>query len=64
MAKINKDLVKIGVEIKSCKSCGKVEVVRCKDCKYWENIDNVRGACSFLMDFAPSNFYCGYGEAE
>ena len=34
MAKINKDSLKIGAELKLCKDCDRVEVVRCVHCQH------------------------------
>jgi hypothetical protein len=41
-----------------------VEVVRCKDCKYWQQVNAERHACykiGFEMDYDE---YCSYGERK
>lgn len=41
-----------------------VEVVRCKDCKYWKQVTAERHACcmiGFEMDYDE---YCSYGERK
>ena len=41
-----------------------VEVVRCKDCKYWqESVDGVSKWCPLLMDKeTKADDFCSYGE--
>lgn len=36
-----------------------VEVVRCKDCRYWSD-----GFCSLRMDSVRQKDFCSYGERE
>ena len=41
-----------------------VEVIRCKDCKHWKQVNAERHACyklGFEMDYDE---YCSYGEAK
>ena len=51
-------------EIKNFPNADVVEVVRCKDCKYWKQVTAERHACcmiGFEMDYDE---YCSYGERK
>jgi hypothetical protein len=64
MAEVNKDFLKIGVDIKKCKDCDKVEVVRCKDCLYWENGKDYEPYCNHfgnMMTDTKADDFCSYG---
>lgn len=53
--------------IKGLPSADVVEVVRCKDCKYWEETLNGKGYCKDIIGFGrwwKGNDYCSYGERE
>lgn len=43
-----------------------VEVVRCKDCKYW--YDNkpgrILGKCAYIKQVTPEFTFCGYGKRK
>lgn len=42
-----------------------VEVVRCKDCKYWTRVSRASGKCPFMIGenrYAFVNHYCSCGE--
>lgn len=43
--------------IESAPTVDAVEVVRCKDCKKWED-----GWCYEIEQITLHDFYCGYGE--
>lgn len=62
MAIINKGALKIGVEIKHCKDCDRVEVVRCKDCVY-ANDDGTICRYGVGRGVKPEHF-CSYGERK
>ena len=68
-----------GLEISACAisnlpSADVVEVVRCKDCEFWnkdENVLNNRGICDEWSDYeggisryTGSDDYCSYGERK
>ena len=43
------------------------DVVRCRDCKYWEETLNGKGYCKDIIGFGrwwKGNDYCSYGERE
>lgn len=73
MAIINKDDLRIGVEIKRCKDCDKVEVVKCKDCKWYQEgeffapnkfcfrLEHPKEDRKIGYNYAPDDF-CSYGE--
>lgn len=54
----------------SCKGCSgggchdnKVEVVRCKDCKWWVKLaDSLQGQCGLLGHYPTGYWYCANGE--
>lgn len=39
-----------------------VEVVRCKDCKYYEETDNRIGTCLLTISGAEVDGFCAWGE--
>lgn len=41
-----------------------VEVVRCKDCKYWKQITAERHACCMIGFEMEYDEYCSYGERK
>jgi hypothetical protein len=41
-----------------------VEVVRCKDCKYWKQAGTERHACYILGFEMDYDEYCSYGERK
>ena len=44
-------------------SVGAVEVVRCKDCKYWQaRYNGMAGLCPKRKGIAMANDFCSYGE--
>lgn len=51
-------------QVRKAPSADVVEVVRCKDCKYWKQVTAERHACcmiGFEMDYDE---YCSYGERK
>ena len=53
--------------IKALPSANVAEVVRCKDCKYWEKTSNEKGYCKDIIGFGrwwKGNDYCSYGERK
>ena len=50
-------------EISELPSADVVEVVRCKDCKYWDNEDDAERCTHKYGDmWAKPDGYCSYGE--
>ena len=41
-----------------------VEVVRCKDCKYWKHEEDVDLTCDEFCGYRASNDFCSYGERK
>lgn len=42
-----------------------VEVVRCKDCMWWEKQnDSLQGRCALLGSYPTGNWYCANGERK
>lgn len=41
-------------------SADRIEVVRCKDCKWWKPFNDVMGHCG--CDMRHKDFYCSEGE--
>lgn len=42
-----------------------VEVVRCKDCMWWEKQnDSLQGRCVLLGSYPTGNWYCANGERK
>lgn len=42
-----------------------VQVVRCKDCKYWtKQTDSAQGKCELLDHYPTGRWYCANGEEE
>ena len=41
-----------------------VEVVRCKDCKYWQQVNAERHACYYHGHEMDYDEYCSYGERK
>lgn len=53
---------KLGTGI-NCEWVDAVEVVRCKDCRWWDNEDNAeRCTHKYGWYVAKSDGYCSYGE--
>lgn len=53
--------------LKKLSSADIVAVVRCKDCKYWEETLNGKGYCKDISGFGrwwKGNDYCSYGEQK
>lgn len=54
----------VRVTIEKAPAADVVEVVRCKDCKYWRQVNEERFACwllGFEMDYDE---YCSYGKRK
>ena len=41
-----------------------VEVVRCKDCKHWKQVNEERHACYYHGSEMDYDEYCSYGERK
>ena len=41
-----------------------VEVVRCKDCKYWQHEEDVDFVCTRHYGYRTSMDFCSYGERK
>jgi hypothetical protein len=55
------DCITMGVRLVSCKKCDRVEVVWCKDCKWW----NQPGCAVYIVDDSDKpkeNDFCSFGE--
>lgn len=52
--------------IENAPSVDAVEVVRCKDCKHWqESVDGITKWCPLLMDKeTKADDFCSYGERK
>lgn len=67
MAIVNKEALQIGVTFTRCIECERVEVVRCKDCKYYEiHKPTITLNCEREGKLIPMmpNDYCSYGERK
>ncbi len=42
-------------------NCPLVEIVTCKDCKYWNTFDEY---CKYINNFTNKDFYCAGGEKK
>ena len=51
-------LFQVGDAIIDCPTADVVEVVRCKDCKHWNN-----GDC-YRLELSKSDDFCSYGERK
>ena len=52
---------KVADIIKSIPTADVVEVVRCKDCRYWQNYNDVM-VCGLTNAMMSISDYCSYGE--
>lgn len=53
--------ITMGVRLVSCRGCDRVEVVRCKDCKWW----NHPGCAVYIVDDSDrphENDFCSFGQ--
>lgn len=67
-------LFEVGDAIMDCKTVDAVEVVRCKDCKYWEpsgtmggdSVDDMQtlGGCEYVRYCRREKDFCSYGERK
>lgn len=63
---------RVDAELNSLPSADAVEVVRCKDCKYWDIFDihsticpdNRRCKGIIGKMYTPPDYYCAYGERK
>jgi hypothetical protein len=64
VAKVNKDHLKIGVTFTPCEKCDRVEVVRCKDCKWFgRDMGYGKHDCKkYEMPYCLADDFCSYGE--
>ncbi len=55
------DLLTLGVRFIRCNACERVSVVRCKDCKWWNEL-----GCAIKIvddsDRPKENDFCSFGE--
>lgn len=52
------DLTSLREVLEDCDTVDAVEVVRCKDCRYWEN-----GDC-YRLELSRQDDFCSYGERK
>lgn len=57
------DIGDVIMAIENIPAADVVEVVRCKDCKYWEKqIDSIQGKCVLGGHYPTGRWYCANGD--
>ena len=50
--------------LETVKEVDAVEVVRCKDCKWYNPKGGVAGQKTIICSYQPKDFFCSYGERK
>ena len=54
--------IEIDKRIEMCEACERVEVVRCKECKYAGRNRGIHYHCDYMNTWNEEKYYCSYGE--
>lgn len=56
--------VPIGAILANIEDAPTIDIVHCRECKYWGHVRYGIGICAVLRNRLKEDFYCGFGERE